>query len=217
MKIKLPEKRYFSISELAKRWECENSEVTHLLEIGELPVAEKLAAIRGKRSIFFGYYGYQINSERPCFLPKESEENAKYWKESARDDQAILVMPIACSFPVDDDCHFKVYMQFEKDLAKWQQERPEDFERVILLQDVLELEARYLAGEGSEKPLAATERNTLLTIIAALCDYSAIKHQERGAASQIARLTDGVGASVSSDTVKRALEKIPDALESRMK
>lgn len=70
---------------------------------------------------------------------------------------------------------------------------------------------------GVEKPLSTTERNTLLTIIAALCDYSAIKHQERGAASQIARLTEEIGTSVSADTVKRALEKIPDALDARMK
>ena len=66
---------------------------------------------------------------------------------------------------------------------------------------------------GAEKPLATTERNTLLAIIAVLCDYSAIKHQERGAASQLARLTDEGGASVSSDPVKRALEKSPHSLE----
>lgn len=73
------------------------------------------------------------------------------------------------------------------------------------------------ASGNSEKPLATTERNTLLTIIAALCDYSAIKHRERGATSQIARLTEEIGASVSADTVKRVLEKIPDALDARMK
>jgi hypothetical protein len=70
---------------------------------------------------------------------------------------------------------------------------------------------------SEEKPLQTTERNTLLTIIAALCDYSAIKHQERGAASQIVKMTEEIGAVVSVDTVRRALEKIPDALETRMK
>lgn len=70
---------------------------------------------------------------------------------------------------------------------------------------------------GPEKPISANERNSLLTIIAALCEYSAIRPQERGAASQIAKLTEEIGAVVSDDTVRRALAKIPDALETRMK
>lgn len=73
------------------------------------------------------------------------------------------------------------------------------------------------APNGPEKPIATSERNSLLTIIAALCEYSAIKPQERGAASQIAKLTEEIGAVVSDDTVRRALAKIPDALETRMK
>ena len=73
------------------------------------------------------------------------------------------------------------------------------------------------APASAEKPLTTTERNTLLTIIAALCDYSAIKHQERGAATQIAKLTEEIGATVTDDTVRKALAKIPDALGTRMK
>ena len=65
--------------------------------------------------------------------------------------------------------------------------------------------------------LATKERNTLLTIIAALCDYSAVKHQDRGAAVQIASLTDEIGAPVSDDTVRKVLAKIPNALETRKK
>lgn len=70
---------------------------------------------------------------------------------------------------------------------------------------------------GSDKPISSNERNSLLTIIAALCDYSGIPHQKRGAASQIAKLTEEIGASVSADTVKRVLEKIQHALDARMK
>jgi hypothetical protein len=73
------------------------------------------------------------------------------------------------------------------------------------------------AEKPTEKPLTTTERNTLLSIIAALCDYSDIKPQERGAAAQIARLTEEVRAPVTDDTIRRILAKIPDALESRMK
>ena len=69
----------------------------------------------------------------------------------------------------------------------------------------------------SDCEIKTTERNTLLTIIAALCDYSAIKPDDRGAARQIAELTEDIGAAVSDDTVRRWLKMIPDALETRMK
>ena len=68
-----------------------------------------------------------------------------------------------------------------------------------------------------EKPLATVERNTLLTIIAALCNDSCINHKKRGAAPQIAKLTKEIDAPVSEDAILKALQKIPNALETRMK
>jgi hypothetical protein len=68
-----------------------------------------------------------------------------------------------------------------------------------------------------EKPLSTTERNTLLTIIAALCDYSDIKHQGRGVSVQISKMTDEIGAKVTDDTIRDVLTKIPDALLARTK
>lgn len=69
----------------------------------------------------------------------------------------------------------------------------------------------------TESPVTARERNTLLTIIAALCEYSGIDPTERGAASQIAKMTEKLGATVTDDTIRKALGKIADALETRMK
>jgi hypothetical protein len=68
-----------------------------------------------------------------------------------------------------------------------------------------------------DKPLNQNERNSLLTIIAALCEYSGIDPKERGTATKVEKMTEDLGARVSHDTVKRALDKIPDAVESRMK
>jgi len=70
---------------------------------------------------------------------------------------------------------------------------------------------------GAEKPLTTTERNSLLTVIAGLCDYSDIKHQERGATTQIANMTEEIGAPVTDDTIRKILAKIPFALERRNK
>jgi len=69
----------------------------------------------------------------------------------------------------------------------------------------------------NEKPLTTTERNTLLTIIAALCDYSAIDTKARSTASQIAGMTAEIGAPVTDETIRNALAKIPNAVERRMK
>ena len=68
-----------------------------------------------------------------------------------------------------------------------------------------------------DKPLSGNERNTLLTIIAALCNYSDIKLEAHGVATDIATMTHDIGAPVSDDAIRSALKKIPDALQRRMK
>lgn len=70
---------------------------------------------------------------------------------------------------------------------------------------------------AAEKPLTTRERNTLLTIIAGLCDYSGINCQERGAAGQIAKMIEKIGVAVTDDTIRKVLSKIPDAVEARLK
>jgi hypothetical protein len=68
-----------------------------------------------------------------------------------------------------------------------------------------------------DKPVTTTERNTLLTIIAALCDYSNIDPKTRGTAGQIAGMTVELGAPVTDETILKALVQIPNAIERRMK
>jgi hypothetical protein len=95
---------------------------------------------------------------------------------------------------------------------------PDDSVLAVRTSELTEFESRISESEGViEKPLSTTERTTLLTVIAALCDYSEVKYQERGAAAQIARLTEASGAPVNEDTISKALKKIPSALEARMK
>lgn len=64
--------------------------------------------------------------------------------------------------------------------------------------------------------LGTRERNTLLTIIAALCKEAKIDHTKPAKA---ARLIQGaaaeMGASVGESTIEGHLKKIPEALESR--
>lgn len=94
---------------------------------------------------------------------------------------------------------------------------PEESQLVISKRELEKFEAQFLEPELETKPLLSTERNTLLIIIAALCESSGIKHQERGVAAEIARMTERLGASITDDTIRLVLKKIPDALGSRAK
>jgi hypothetical protein len=89
---------------------------------------------------------------------------------------------------------------------------------VVRTEALRELEQRISdTPPASQKPLTANERNTYLVVIAALCDYSAIKLDRRGVANDIAKITQEFGAPVTNDTIREMLKKMPDALESRMK
>lgn len=92
-----------------------------------------------------------------------------------------------------------------------------DFWRVRGIADMKPASKPSDSAPSTGNALKTTERNTLLTIIAALCDYSAINLKAHGTAAQIARLTEEFGAPVSQETVRRTLAKIPEALLSRSK
>ena len=80
------------------------------------------------------------------------------------------------------------------------------------------LKARETTNVASENPLSGRERNTLLTIIAALAKAAKINFNEAGkAALSIEGLTAELGARVSKRAIEEHLKKIPDALETRMK
>ena len=96
---------------------------------------------------------------------------------------------------------------------------PEDAMFVVRIDALRELE-KIVNGEPkcTDKPLGTHERNTLLTIIAALAKSAKIDTKQHGKAAQyIAGLTDELGASVSKRAIEEHLKKIPDALETRLK
>ncbi len=71
---------------------------------------------------------------------------------------------------------------------------------------------------SSDRPLEKRERDTLLTIIAALAKVAKIKIDSPGkAAGYIEGLTCELGAPVSKRAIEDHLKKIPDALAPRMK
>ena len=74
-----------------------------------------------------------------------------------------------------------------------------------------------IRAELAHKPIATKERNTLLTIVAALCAASGIDPTARGTATKIAEAADLLGAPVDDGTVLKWLKQVPDAVRSRSK
>jgi hypothetical protein len=74
-----------------------------------------------------------------------------------------------------------------------------------------------MAAEKQDRPLNSIERNTLLTIIAAFCKWEGIDPKVRGSTTKIVQMTEDLGAPVSDDTIRRVLEKLSEAQESRMR
>jgi hypothetical protein len=83
----------------------------------------------------------------------------------------------------------------------------------------LELVAARIAATA--KPLASAgnlgtrEKRTLLILIAALCQDIGIDWTEGGAAKQVEGCTEFLGVKVTDDTIKKYLDQIQDALDSR--
>jgi hypothetical protein len=73
----------------------------------------------------------------------------------------------------------------------------------------------FLPGDAvkNDKTLGTTERNTLLRIIAALCDKLGINPNDHGAAVKIEKLTESIDAKVSDDTVRKVLRQVIDVLD----
>ena len=72
--------------------------------------------------------------------------------------------------------------------------------------------------DDADKFLSKRERDTLLTIIAALCKEAKIDIKTPSKAGDLIQsLTDSMGAPVAKRTIEEHLKKIPNALATRMK
>lgn len=119
------------------------------------------------------------------------------------------------SLLTEEDAHGTVWSD-EEETPAYIPRHAVFFQRIDI-NSLLANEQQSAAPPNLEKPLTTTERYTLLTIIAAFCKYESFDPQGRGVATQIAQMTDDLGAPVTDDTIRKILAKIPDALESRKK
>ncbi len=61
------------------------------------------------------------------------------------------------------------------------------------------------------------EKNTLLVMIAALCNELEIKPNQRGVSASLEMMTENIGAPLSDDTIRKILRQLEDAVTARSK
>lgn len=83
----------------------------------------------------------------------------------------------------------------------------------------LESAEKFAENIDAQKiPLSTRERNTLLSIVAALCKEAKIDYSRPAKAAALVKdLTVGMSLSIGESTIESHLKRIPDALEARMK
>ena len=100
MKIKLPEPKFFSTADLAERWGKDERYVLSLLETGELPAADKYAALRGKRRTFFYANDFEPNElSIPFTLPSKVAEHYSVEYPIPTSDDLIIDLTMAGGLP----------------------------------------------------------------------------------------------------------------------
>jgi hypothetical protein len=70
---------------------------------------------------------------------------------------------------------------------------------------------------SDERPLTSKERNSLLVLIGALCKEVHIDPTQRGVASSLVAMTELIGAPLTDDTIRKILNQIEPAIDSRSK
>jgi len=67
------------------------------------------------------------------------------------------------------------------------------------------------------KPLTFKERNSLLVLLGAVCKHNDIEPSQRGIATSLVTMTELIGAPLTDDTIRKILNQIEPAIESRNK
>lgn len=115
----LPNQTFLTFNELGQRWGCEDTYIKYLVEMEQLPVGDKFAAIRGKRNTLF----ISVDPQNPD-VASDIEKN--------EDNEIVLVTITDYQVPFWNEV-----MQTAKDRL------PETSIPVIFMTDILAFELQH--------------------------------------------------------------------------
>ena len=226
MAIELP-KKYHSLKELATRFQCSEQDVSHLVIEGQITPSFYLDG---------GYHlDFQVNKDvdfdgiqyflSPLDFPgiKSDEPQSRTWLSGFHYLVWMQRKGVAeCEFSYaakSSDCFDEgdIVYGIERSLCLKDVLR----DGVVMADELARFEALYNKNADSvqaERPLANRERDTLLTIIAALCKDAGYDHTKHAKTAGLIQSTAAkMGIAIGETTIEGHLKKIPDALATRMK
>ena len=222
MAIKIPARSYLTFSELTERWQCSESDLRYAIISGEIKPCVRLVGEhetiqwvqepagtwkrKAKHASSFvlshepsGWVYLQEPCQTGAFDCRF--ELASDERDPDKSDEWILDSWYALQTPMTLDIVISKAVFFLTEVASYEERHSEEYQ-----------------PRCEQKPLGTRERDTLLTIIAALAKEAGFNIDSPGkAAVAIENLTELVGTRVSKRTIEDHLKKIPAALEVRKK
>lgn len=244
MRMRLPEKEYLTLEELSEKWACSGKDLFHLIATKKLVPS---VFFTGKQDVYLAqppddgtddlHVSILSDFHTGSTMTPEYIHGIFYlpWATRAKNGDRYIFRFASIKRSIDEfdvvygpeqsveieyshamnqihTSEIIIFTREEIDLFEREHMRPST-DPVAPTDFALHLPTR------TEKPLSTTERNTLLVMIAALCKEAGINPQDKSTAAKIERLVDALGLTkgITDETVKKHLDKIPEALRPRMK
>jgi hypothetical protein len=223
MAINIPARNYLTFSELQERWQCSENDLSYVIISGEVKPSMRLIGKHKLLSWEIDVFGNWVASDyEPGNIGYAIAVDTRGW-QYLQDPVQTESFDCEFRFAADDrdadkgEFPFAIWCRLNGtvNIGKIKEAA------VFLLEEIARYEAKY--GNRSEyqkpvKPLATRERDTLLTIIAALCKEAKIPYDKPAKAAGLIQGTAAtMGVSIGETTIEGHLKKIPDALATRMK
>lgn len=230
MAIIIPKRGYLTFAELRQRWQCTDNDLRYLVVTGEIK-----PSIKATEELSHPEWEYDF-MEDGCVPSGEVEEGQfgytlkvrpRYWLYLQQPNQTSA---LDCEFrlaaserdPDRPDCPWdetkSYWFWLPGALSMSDIEKEQAF---FTMNEVMRYEAAHEEGAPptpEKKPVATRERNTLLTIIAALCKDAGYDITKPAKTAGLIQSTAAkMGLAIGESTIEGHLKKIPDALETRMK
>lgn len=222
MAIELPAKKYYTFPQLAERLQCSEQDLRHLVIEREITPSFHLECQN--------YADHQIESDEdldgrhlfpfPVFNWDSKADDPGEWTKLA--GFHYLIFPSRTSA---NNCVFTYFSKtsYGHDVGEICYALDEtlgiDFvlkHGVVMKDELARFEALHnkdVPQMQMEKPLATTERNTLLTIIAVLCKEAKLDHTKHAKTAGLIQSTaTAMGVSIGETTIENHLKRIPNAL-----
>jgi hypothetical protein len=231
MELNLPVKKYFTFDELAKKLNCSLNDLRHyivngqivpsvFLDRGNYEIYEFQECFDGDKYLGFGIENYihfddvthqTLSGFQYLIQPQQTGPNDccfDFVSDKSRNHEAgDLCFRLVESYGLDYLCKHGVVMLAE--LARFEN-KPKFIE--------LDHANETTLPKQLLKPLGTRERDTLLTIIAALCKVAGHDYKQP---AKTAEVIEGeaaeMGISISKRAIQDHLNKIPNALAPRVR